>query len=158
MLRLDAPASPLARAVSLATALALAGAAGLACGSDDEPTGRRSSGGDLPADAGGTSATSDAARTCDGLALETHPRPACDQCAKSKCCDKVLACADSDDCKALQECLAPCADDDIVCIQTCQILHDKGSDALLEVGSCVRARCASECPSSTPDAGPDPFE
>lgn len=59
---------------------------------------------------------------------------------------------ESADCTALQECLAPCAQDDIVCILGCQEMHPKGNDALTEVGSCARSKCKSECPSNTPDA------
>ncbi len=96
--------------------------------------------------------SSDSAVSCKDLKLVVGDPAACDQCAKEKCCAEVMACNDSADCKALQECIAPCAQDDIVCIGTCQEAHSKGSDLLTEVGSCAQDSCKNECPSMQSDA------
>ena len=139
------------------TGLTMAAAAGAACSS--------SSGGDgdtgLPArtEAGAeTSTTSDAApaESCKDLKLVVGEPAACDQCAKSKCCDSVLACTKSDDCTAVQECIAPCAQDDFICISTCTESHPSGTAILQEIGSCAKTKCKTECASSEPpDAGFD---
>lgn len=104
-----------------------------------------------PADSGAP------APDCKSMTLKVSDKPACDTCAKDKCCAEVLACDKSNDCKALQACLEPCANDDLVCVLTCQAAHPKGQDALQEVGSCALANCKTECPSETPDSG-DPFD
>jgi len=82
-------------------------------------------------------------------------RPACDTCVKAKCCEEVAACDKSNDCKALQACLAPCASDDLFCVFECQAAHSSGEEKLREVGSCAQLECKSECPSEV-DGG-DPF-
>lgn len=93
--------------------------------------------------------------SCANLSTKVSDRPSCDKCAKDKCCTEIQACNASSDCAALQECLAPCAQADTLCILTCQEGHPKGGDLLQEVGSCAQMKCKSECPSETPDA--DPF-
>ncbi len=106
-----------------------------------------------------TTATPDSstpAASCANLTLVVGEPKACDDCAKSKCCDEVLACTKSSDCTALQECIAPCAQDDFVCIGTCSEAHSKGADLLQEVGSCAKSSCKTECAASEPDSG-DPF-
>ena len=82
--------------------------------------------------------------------------PACDACTKQKCCDEVQACNKSADCKALQQCLDPCAQDDDLCILTCISGHESGSNKLQEVGSCAQVECKNECP--PPDAGGGVFD
>jgi hypothetical protein len=96
--------------------------------------------------------TTDSAVSCKDLQLKVGDPAACDQCAKDKCCAEVLACDKSADCKALQNCIAPCAQDDLVCILTCQEAHPKGGDLLQEVGSCAQNNCKNECPSMQSDA------
>ena len=140
--------------------ITMAAAAGAACGNSSSGDGDSN----LPtrteagADASQTAAPDSAvpATSCKDLALVVGEPPACDQCAKSKCCDEVLACNNSSDCKALQACIAPCAQDDFVCIGTCSEAHSKGAALLQEVGSCAQTNCKTECQASEPDAG-NPF-
>lgn len=80
-------------------------------------------------------------------------RPACDQCARANCCESILACDKSPDCKAMMKCLEECAEGDLSCGLTCNLAHEQGAADLQQVGSCAGNRCAEECPSSTPDAG-----
>ena len=141
------------------TGLTLVAAAGAACSSSSSGDGESN----LPArtEAGAdtsTTTTADAAvaTSCKDLTLVVGEPKACDDCAKSKCCDEVLACTKSADCTALQECIAPCQQDDFVCIATCSEAHSKGAALLQEVGSCAKSSCKTECAASEPDAG-DPF-
>jgi hypothetical protein len=97
-------------------------------------------------DAGSTKAS------CTSLALQVSDTPACDKCAKDKCCSEVLACDDSADCKGLQNCIAKCASNDFQCLLTCQAAHDKGSNLLQDLGSCASDQCKTECPDQTLDA------
>ncbi len=129
--------------------------AGAACSSSSPNDGRI----DLPTrpdDAMGDSAVApdpmDSAVSCKNLALKVGEPAACDQCAKEKCCAEVMACNSSADCKALQECIAPCAQDDLVCILTCQDAHSNGASKLQDVGSCAQSNCKNECPSMQSDA------
>ncbi len=103
-------------------------------------------------DAAEAAAVADSAVSCKDLALKVGDPAACDQCAKDKCCAEVMACNNSADCKALQECIGPCAQDDLVCILTCQDAHPKGGDLLQEVGACAQNNCKNECPSMQSDA------
>ncbi|MBX3188342.1 MAG: hypothetical protein KF819_15090 [Labilithrix sp.] len=124
-----------------------------ACGDDDAKDG----GIDLPPrdnprDGGQEAADTATPTSCKDLTLKVGEPAACDQCAKDKCCDEVLACTKSADCEALQQCLEPCAQDDLLCILTCQTQHPKGADLLQEVGACAQSRCKTECPSNVPDA------
>lgn len=96
--------------------------------------------------------SADSAVSCKDLKLIVGDPAACDQCAKDKCCAEVTACNSSADCKALQECIGPCAQDDLVCILTCQDAHSKGADLLQEVGACAQNNCKNECPSMQSDA------
>lgn len=92
---------------------------------------------------------------CTGLTDKVSDTPACDTCAKQKCCKEVMACENSSDCKALNACLAKCADTDQLCILTCSAAHDNGTALAQDVASCAQDKCASECP--TPEGGTDPF-
>jgi hypothetical protein len=94
----------------------------------------------------------DSAVSCKNLALKVGEPAACDQCAKEKCCAEVMACNSSADCKALQECIAPCAQDDLFCILTCQEAHSNGASKLQDVGACAQSSCKNECPSMQSDA------
>ena len=105
---------------------------------------------------GNTDSGTEPAPDCKSLALKVSDRPACDTCTKEKCCAEVLTCDKSADCKALQECLEPCAQDDDLCILTCIASHEGGSDKLQDVGQCAASKCKNECP--PPDAGGDPFD
>jgi hypothetical protein len=129
------------------TGVAMVIAAGAACSNSTPSDGRI----DLPARSD-AEVDSAAAESCTNLSLRVGEPDSCDKCAKDKCCTEVLACTRSADCTALQECLTPCAQDDIVCILGCQETHPKGNDALTEVGSCARAKCKNECPSNAADA------
>jgi hypothetical protein len=142
------------------TGLSIAAVAGAACSSSSSGDGDSNlpSRTEAGADTSQTTAPDSAvpAASCKDLALVVGEPKACDDCAKSKCCDEVLACNNSSDCKALQECIKPCAQDDFVCIGTCSEAHSKGASLLQEVGSCAQTNCKTECASSQPDAG-DPF-
>lgn len=134
--------------------LVLAGAAAAACGNADPDGG----GINLPprtdaAEQADTSPAADAsAPSCKNLSLKVGEPAACDQCAKDKCCAEVLACTNSPECTALQECLEPCPQTDFLCIVTCQETHPEGNDTLGKVGSCARSKCKTECPTDIPDA------
>ena len=83
-------------------------------------------------------------------------RPACDQCVRASCCDKVLACDETADCQAMMQCLEECGPDDIACGLTCQIAHERGGSVLSEVAACAQTKCKTECPSpGLGDAGLD---
>jgi hypothetical protein len=105
-------------------------------------------------DRGGDAAApaTDSGVSCTNVTFSVSDTPACDQCAKDKCCAEVLACSASADCKGLQDCIAPCASTDFQCILTCQSAHDKGSGLLQDLGSCAQSSCKAECPDNTPDA------
>lgn len=131
--------------------LVVAGAAGAACGSSDpdgggiDPPSRSEPDAAAPAD-------SSAAPSCTNVTLKVGEPAACDKCAKDKCCGEVLACIDSDECAALQQCLEPCAQTDYICIVTCQETHPDGNETLGKVGTCARSKCKNECPTDIPDA------
>lgn len=143
------------------TGLTMLVGAGAACSSSSSNDGdnnlpaRQEAGADTSQTAAPDSATPPA-ESCKDLTLVVGEPKACDDCAKSKCCEEVLACNKSADCKALQQCIAPCAQDDFVCIGTCSEAHSKGAGQLQEVGSCAQTNCKTECAASEPDAG-DPF-
>jgi hypothetical protein len=149
----------------LAAASILSAAAIQACGSDsgdDDPStlpGRQTKDGGEPETSSGSSGTPapppppPGSADCSGLTDTVSDKPACDTCAKQKCCDAVQGCLSSSDCKALEKCLEPCADDDFACILGCQSAHDKGSAALEELGSCASDACESECGSAATDGG-----
>lgn len=101
---------------------------------------------------GGGELDAEAAPTCTNLSLKVSERPACDTCAKEKCCDELLACNESATCKALQECIEQCASDDLPCVLTCQAANQSGSALLEAVGNCAMASCKAECPAEVPDA------
>jgi hypothetical protein len=135
--------------------LVAAAAVGVACGSTE------GDGGGIPLppriDADGaaspeSSVGSDAATSCANLVLKVGEPAACDQCAKDRCCAEVVACTENDDCTALQNCLEPCDQQDIVCILTCTESHPDGEEILKKVGSCARSKCKTECPADVPDA------
>ena len=135
--------------------LVVAPMVGTACSSNDPKNGVI----DLPGRTNGKDATSEQvlgeggpAASCTDLPAKVSDRPACDKCAKEKCCAQIQTCNESEDCTALQSCLAPCAQSDIVCILTCQDAHGTGAAKLQEVGSCATNKCKVECPSETPDA------
>jgi len=123
--------------------------AGAACSNSTPNDGRI----DLPPrDDAAVVDSADSAVSCKDLQLKVGDPAACDQCAKDKCCAEVMACDKSADCKALQECIGPCSQDDLVCILTCQDAHSKGADLLQEVGACAQNNCKNECPSMQSDA------
>jgi hypothetical protein len=125
--------------------------AGVACSNSSPNDGRI----DLPTrpdDAMVAPDSADSAVSCKDLALKVGEPAACDQCAKEKCCAEVMACNSSADCKALQECIAPCAQDDVFCILTCQDAHSNGASKLQDVGACAQSNCKNECPSMQSDA------
>lgn len=135
------------------------------CSSDDSKDGELALPGRDPSKDSGTPDTEkrdppdsgvEPAPDCKSVTLKASDIPACDTCVKDKCCADVLACDKSSDCKALQECIAPCDQDDIICILTCTETHSSGADKLREVGSCAQSKCKVECPA--PDAGGDPFD
>lgn len=126
----------------------------LACGDKGDDNG----GNDLPGRSSSSSGDSgqkdppdsSTSLDCTGRA-KVDDRPACDTCAKQNCCRQITDCDDEPDCRALQDCIAPCDQEDIFCILLCQQTHPNGSDALLAVGNCAKSKCGTECPS--PDAG-----
>jgi hypothetical protein len=140
----------------LTLAAAAAGACSSSTGGDGDNTlpARTEAGADTSTTTTGTDAAP--AESCANLTLVVGAPAICDQCAKSKCCEEVLACTKSADCTALQECIAPCAQDDFICIGTCSEAHSKGAALLQEVGSCAKSACKTECAAAEPDAG-DPF-
>lgn len=132
----------------------------LACGSESG----KESPSELPnrnpgdGEEGGTKEAPDAGvLTCtDRAAVDT--RPACDTCAKQNCCQQIIDCDNEPDCRALQDCIEPCDQNDFSCIGLCQLAHPNGSDALLAVGSCVGSKCKADCPPPELDASADaPF-
>jgi hypothetical protein len=117
-------------------------------------------------DAGSTSSTSSSTSSGStdtdsgsGYDCSNHAsvddRPACDQCARAKCCEWITKCDQSAQCKAVQNCLKDCANDDFVCILGCQSQGGTGAEYLQELGACAQNECKSECPSSAPDGGFD---
>ena len=103
------------------------------------------------ADTVGDGAIKDGPVSCEKVTAKVSDRPACDTCAKKQCCTEISACNASNDCTALQMCLAPCAQTDSFCILSCLEAHAKGGELLQEVGSCAQLKCKTDCPSETPD-------
>lgn len=101
----------------------------------------------------GTSGTSGAPADCTNHA-KVDDRPACDQCARAKCCKEILACDQSSSCLALQDCLAACAPNDVFCQLSCSG-NDTAVNLLSDVGNCAKRNCPSECPSTASDGGLD---
>lgn len=127
-----------------------------ACSSD----GKGDDGSVLPSRTGQADAGSDSAAPldCSKRSGKVSDDPACDTCAKAKCCDEISKCDESADCAALEKCLDACADNDTVCVLSCQATHDKGASILQDVGACAQNECAKECPIQMPDGGGDaPF-
>lgn len=83
--------------------------------------------------------------------------PACDQCARSKCCEWISKCDGSPSCKAAQDCIAACNPDDFTCVLSCSATAGSGGVFLEEFGACVSNNCKSECNTSQPDASFDGF-
>lgn len=83
-------------------------------------------------------------------------RPACDQCARAQCCEQIVGCDESDDCKLLMDCIGDCAEGDLFCPAVCSEAHPEGKAVLGKVSSCAMSKCKSECPPPELDAG-DPF-
>lgn len=84
--------------------------------------------------------------------------PACDQCARSKCCEWISKCDGSPSCKAAQDCIAACNPDDFTCVLSCSATAGTGGVFLEELGACVSNNCKTECNASQPDASTDsPF-
>lgn len=85
---------------------------------------------------------------------EADPRPACDQCTRSKCCDTYAACSNSATCKQVVDCIA--AAKDTISAYTCTLTDD---GKLSDLADCTRDNCAAECPSTLSlDGGfGDPF-
>lgn len=81
-------------------------------------------------------------------------RPACDQCARAKCCNEIVACDQSANCKALQDCLAACAEGDLFCQLACSG-NEQAVNLLSAVGNCAKRNCPTECPSQEQDGGLD---
>ncbi len=104
----------------------------------------------------GTSGTSGTVNGNCSNHEKVDDRPACDQCVRAKCCDEVLACDKTADCKAVGKCFDDCKGD-LFCQLTCQDTHATGFNVLQGVGNCATASCPNECPSQTPDGGVDPF-
>lgn len=135
------------------------------CGDDDKNTGAnlppRNSGKDAETNtstSGGSSGNTDPNYDCSNRAA-VDDDPACDQCARSKCCEWITKCDGSPSCKAAQECIAACDDGDIICVQSCAATGGTGAVFLQEFGACVSNECKTECQSAQPeDAGFDsPF-
>lgn len=134
--------------VSSAVAVAVAiGCGGSDVEGDTLPRRADADGGSAPSDGGSSTGPS-----CTGLALQVSDTPACDKCAKDKCCSEVIACNDSSDCKGLMSCIAKCGSSDLQCMLACQTAHDKGAGLLQDLGSCAGDKCQAECPSSDLDA------
>ena len=138
----------------------------IGCGGDDKDGGAnlppRNSGKDAETNTSSssgstTSSSGDPSYDCSNHAA-VDDDPACDQCARSKCCEWITKCDGSPSCKAAQECIAACDDGDFICVQSCAVTAGAGGEFLQEFGACVSNSCKSECASSQPDAGFDsPF-
>jgi hypothetical protein len=125
--------------------------------SGNELPGRGTSSGDEggTSSSGGSSGTSGSTADCTNHA-PVSDTPACDTCAKAKCCDHIDKCDKNDDCKAAQDCIAACAEGDQFCGLTCLLSHEQGSEILQGLASCTSTKCKAECPSANPgDAGFD---
>ena len=140
----------------------------IGCGDDDKDSGTglppRNSGDkdggqtNTSSSGGNTSSSGDPTYDCTNHAA-VDPNPACDQCARSKCCEQITQCDQTPSCKTAQDCLAACASDDFVCITGCSATGGKGGEILNEFGACLVNGCKSECSGSQPevDAGFDAF-
>lgn len=80
-------------------------------------------------------------------------KPACDQCSRAKCCEWITKCDGSPSCKAAQDCIAKCADDDFPCVLGCSATAGTGGTFLEELGACASNNCKNECQAATPDGG-----
>lgn len=100
---------------------------------------------------GAATADDDQAGDCS-KAEKTDDRPACDSCAKSKCCKSVLAVQANSDAKLLTQCLDKCGPlttlEGATCGLTCQESHPSGNSVFGDFSSCVQDKCANECPST----------
>ena len=85
--------------------------------------------------------------------------PQCDQCSRSKCCEYIVKCDESPQCKAALKCIEDCPEGDAVCVYTCSATGGEGSDILNNFAACIQVECENECASAQPaDAGFDsPF-
>ncbi len=151
--------NPLAVAVFSAS-VAIGIAVGCSAPSPDGTSlsrGRGSSGGDSggdPADTASSSGASGGSVSCTNHE-KVDDRPACDQCARAKCCAEIVECDKIPDCQALLTCIDDCKGD-VFCGLSCDNAHPKGSDALSGVAGCAQVKCAAECPSQgLGDAGLD---
>jgi hypothetical protein len=107
---------------------------------------------------GGTSSgttTSSGGPDCTNRPGKVSDTPACDTCAKAKCCEHIDACDNNDDCKAAQDCIAACDPSDQVCGLTCLLAHEEGTGILQKLASCTSSKCKAECPSASVDASDD---
>ena len=94
---------------------------------------------------------------CSKMTTKVDDRPACDTCAKQKCCTQIQACEASAACKAAQQCVAACASDDFFCVLQCSATGGSGAETLQAVGTCASQQCPNECPSSFDFDGGSPF-
>jgi hypothetical protein len=145
-------------AALLGSSITLLVAIGCSAPSPDGTTlnrGRSSSSSGDDGDDEGEKTSSGGNTSCSSHA-KVDDRPACDECARGKCCDEVLECDKTSDCAAMMKCFDDCQGD-VFCQLTCSTVHEKGASVLNEFASCAQTKCGTECPSTTPDAGGDPF-
>ena len=135
------------------------------CGNDDNSTGTnlpprnsgdKDGGQTNTSSSGGSSGTTDPNYDCSNHA-PVDDDPECDKCARDKCCEWITKCDGSPSCKATQDCLAACADNDTACILTCGTGGGTGGVFLQEFGACVANGCKNECDYTPPDGGVDAF-
>ena len=119
-------------------------------------SGDKDSGQTNTSSSGGTSSSGDVTYDCSNHE-PVSDTPACDQCAKAKCCKQILICDSSESCKAVQACVKACPDGDFFCIVGCDATGGTGSELFKDVGACAQNNCKSECPAAEVDAGFDAF-
>ena len=75
----------------------------------------------------------------------------CGQCAQSKCCTEIQACAADANCTTLQTCLLRCTATDQGCIDACDNLYPDSITVLNNATNCSSQECTYSC--TQPPAG-----
>lgn len=101
--------------------------------------------GSADADAADLSDAGDADASDATTAPSAPTADTCAGCADGKCGDAKRACAIGSECASFLACVFACSGTDTTCADSCATKFATGKAAALELATCTKASCASEC-------------